>query len=431
MQRLSRGRRYLADSVTELVERSLQEKRPRRDLVAAVIAALAALAVAPRVDASTPKGSTMLKLALATSAVAALGTTTYFVYARSGSPVAPASASAPRVTPSPLHYGGGHLGLAHAPTLGPTAAPRAIPSRSIAEADLALLPADSDVVIGLDFAQLRQSGLWQRFVAPKLATITRTHDFEAKCGFDPLASLGSISLGVKHVGTEESPSGVLVVHGFDKTRAMACFARAAGRHLAPHASTIEIQTDGDVVLFGNASGNQRVGATFIDPTTAVIVFGPGAATREGVERAAAGKGGVPTSSVFADALQYVNTDASLWLMVGEGSPVLAHINAQIAKHAPVRVGTTYVSLQVSDTLAVDAGFRMGTPETVAKLVAAIQDHMSQPEARDAVDRYFDQFDVTADGSDLILSLAMTGDQLVQLAMKVSEAQVAAKVSASE
>jgi RNA polymerase sigma factor (sigma-70 family) len=61
MQRLSRARRYLADGVHELVKRSLQDRRPRRDLVAAVLAAIAVITVAPRVDASPTKGSTMLK----------------------------------------------------------------------------------------------------------------------------------------------------------------------------------------------------------------------------------------------------------------------------------------------------------------------------------------------------------------------------------
>src|SRR6185312_15253598 len=67
-QRLSRGRRYLADGVTSLVERSLRGERKRRDLVAAVLAAIAVTAIAPRVDAKPrpsvgrSKGSIMLKL---------------------------------------------------------------------------------------------------------------------------------------------------------------------------------------------------------------------------------------------------------------------------------------------------------------------------------------------------------------------------------
>jgi RNA polymerase sigma factor (sigma-70 family) len=106
LQRLSRGRRYLADSVTDLVERSLADSRPRRSLPAVVVAALPA-AAPPRV--TTPDGGwNMLKLGLAFTALAATGgTTAYVAYQTHGaeepapvqtiaaSPVAKATAPSP------------------------------------------------------------------------------------------------------------------------------------------------------------------------------------------------------------------------------------------------------------------------------------------------------------------------------------------------
>ncbi|HEY8145688.1 MAG TPA: sigma-70 family RNA polymerase sigma factor, partial [Kofleriaceae bacterium] len=74
LQRLSRGRKYLADSVTDLVERSLADSRPRRALPALVVAALPA--APPRVATPTHGGTTMLKLSLALTALAAAGGTT-------------------------------------------------------------------------------------------------------------------------------------------------------------------------------------------------------------------------------------------------------------------------------------------------------------------------------------------------------------------
>jgi RNA polymerase sigma factor (sigma-70 family) len=99
MQRLSRGRRYLADGVTDLVERSLRS--PRRNLVVGVLAAIGGLALPSRVDASPTKGSTMLKLALAASALLAAGTTAIVVHARSDAST-PAPTAPPSSTPSPL-----------------------------------------------------------------------------------------------------------------------------------------------------------------------------------------------------------------------------------------------------------------------------------------------------------------------------------------
>lgn len=62
-QRLSRGRQQLADGMSGLVERTLERQHPRRDLVAAVVAAIAMVGVSSQVDASTTstRGSTMFK----------------------------------------------------------------------------------------------------------------------------------------------------------------------------------------------------------------------------------------------------------------------------------------------------------------------------------------------------------------------------------
>jgi len=104
LQRLARGRQYLADGLTSLVERSLRaQKKPRRALAAAVVAALPAI-VPSRVEAAAATGAaakfvhggSMLKLAIAAALATAAGTTAYVVHAsRGGAPVeAPAAASA-------------------------------------------------------------------------------------------------------------------------------------------------------------------------------------------------------------------------------------------------------------------------------------------------------------------------------------------------
>jgi len=117
MQRLTRGRRYLADGVTKLVERSLSSARPRRDVVAGVLAAIATitgLGRVSRVDASPSKGSTMLKIALVSSLLAAGTTTAYVVHSRV-SPASPAPQSEP--APAPV--------LSVAPTQAPPPAAHA------------------------------------------------------------------------------------------------------------------------------------------------------------------------------------------------------------------------------------------------------------------------------------------------------------------
>jgi RNA polymerase sigma factor (sigma-70 family) len=107
LQRLARGRQYLADGVTDLVERSLRGQRAQRNLAALVIAALPAFAPS-RADAATHShGGTMIKIALVAAALTTAGTTAYVVHARTAEPsrlaaATPqvAAATPGRVTPS-------------------------------------------------------------------------------------------------------------------------------------------------------------------------------------------------------------------------------------------------------------------------------------------------------------------------------------------
>jgi RNA polymerase sigma factor (sigma-70 family) len=104
LQRLARGRQYLADGVNALVEKSLRAL-PRKSLVVGVLAALPMI-VPSRVDASTHGGNMLTKIAIAATALAAAGTTAYV--ARNHSSDTPAStakvvtAAAPTpATPAP------------------------------------------------------------------------------------------------------------------------------------------------------------------------------------------------------------------------------------------------------------------------------------------------------------------------------------------
>ncbi|MEO7094049.1 MAG: sigma-70 family RNA polymerase sigma factor, partial [Polyangiales bacterium] len=112
MQRLSRGRQYLAAGVTDLVERALRAQRTRRSLVAAVLAGLPLAIPSPAEASTSSSGGHMLKLALIAAGIAVTGTTAVIVnHARSSSSptaeVAPttAVAAAPNAVPTTPPWG--------------------------------------------------------------------------------------------------------------------------------------------------------------------------------------------------------------------------------------------------------------------------------------------------------------------------------------
>jgi hypothetical protein len=123
----------------------------------------------------------------------------------------------------------------------------------------------------------------------------------------------------------------------------------------------------------------------------------------------------------------VNTDDSMWLMLANGSPVMDLINTAVKAYSPVKLGTFYVAVNLSDNVALDAGLRLDTPQNVASVVAVIKQKLGEGPIPLLIAKYFDQLDVTADGSDLILSLAASGNQLAELANKDAPVQVDVEV----
>jgi RNA polymerase sigma factor (sigma-70 family) len=99
LQRLARGRQYLAEGVASLVERSLRAL-PKKSLVASVVAVIAI----PRVEASPTSGGTMFaKIGIAAALLAAAGGAAVVVAKRDPSPVSStvtSNAQAPIAAPT-------------------------------------------------------------------------------------------------------------------------------------------------------------------------------------------------------------------------------------------------------------------------------------------------------------------------------------------
>ena len=95
--------------------------------------------------------------------------------------------------------------------------------------DISLLPVDSEAVVGINVAQIRQSPLWAQLVQPLIKKMqdggksAKYDEFKTKCGMDPLAEITSVSIGAKADPTTGNPHGVIVVHGIDKAKSLACF----------------------------------------------------------------------------------------------------------------------------------------------------------------------------------------------------------------
>jgi hypothetical protein len=266
--------------------------------------------------------------------------------------------------------------------------------------DLALLPVDSEMVMGLNFAQLQQSALWKQY-APKLMEKAAGDlaDFKASCGFDPLEVIKSVSLGMKGFGGA-TPDGAVVVHGPEKAKVMACLEK-----MKPEAEKkgSEITVDGDVFMIKD-KGGQSTAFTFINDTTLLGVIGSNA-SKDSVLAAAKGGSALKTSPAFVEMFSKINTGDSLWMLMNGNSPAFSKMGAMGVKPKAV-----FGSVNVTDGLTLDMRIRLGSPDEAKQLVTMLQGQINNPQVK----QMFDKLDVAQDASDAKFAVAMSNQKLQQL-----------------
>lgn len=268
--------------------------------------------------------------------------------------------------------------------------------------DLSLLPLDSELVVGINFAQVQQSGLWKQFVEPKILSSSdmtkKMSEFKAKCGFDPMTALRSMSIGLKNVGGDK-PDGVVVVHGIDKAKMWACLDTMKDDIKK---DGTEFTKDGDVALFKNANVSQAYAVTFVNDSTMIAVIGE-QATADGVKAVASGKSTLKSSPPFLDMYSKVNTGDSLWGLMNGNAKALEKANA-----LGVKPKAMFGSLNVTDGLAVDFRMRLDTPDAATQFATMMKGQL-QPAAK-----MFDKSEVSSDGSDVHFVIALSSAKLQQM-----------------
>ncbi len=268
--------------------------------------------------------------------------------------------------------------------------------------DLALLPADSEVVLGINFAQVQSSSLYKQF-APKLMEKVSKElgDVKAACGFDPFESVKSISIGLKNIGGDET-SGVFVVHGIDKAKLLAKPCQDKLNESSKDGTKMTL--DGDVMI-GHPSHGPSVAVGFTNDTTMVGVVGPDV-TKDSIKKVASANSGLKTSPAFSEVFGKIKPDQSLWVVINAEAPAFSQLG-QLGMH-PKRI---FGSLNVTDGLGLDLRVRMSSADEATQLTTMAKGQIGSP----MIKAMFDKLEVTSDGAEVHLDVAMTEAQLKSVA----------------
>lgn len=268
--------------------------------------------------------------------------------------------------------------------------------------DLSLLPADSELVLSINVAQLRSSAMWKD-VGQKIMDKANDNDelkeFKAACGVDPVAQIQSVSIGMKGLGGD-NPDGVIVVHGLDKSKltAASCFDKLKAE---AEKDGNTITKDGDVYLGKGKDPSDNVAMMFVNDDT-LLVAGGSLATKDAITAAAKGTSALKTSPAFTDIFKKINTSQSLWFVMNGNSQALGELAAMGMKPKAI-----YGSLNVTDGLSLDAGARFNTPDEAKNLADMAKKYTDNPQIKGMVDK----LDVKADGTDLSASVALSKAKL--------------------
>lgn len=264
--------------------------------------------------------------------------------------------------------------------------------------DLSLLPLDSELVLGLNFSQVQQSALWKQFVEPKLMSAEaqrKLAEFKDSCGFDPMASLKSVSVGLKGVG--DKPDGVIVMHGLDKAKVWACLEKDKVKaEMTKDGGSFS--RDGEVGLFKDKSGNQFAVA-FVNDSTAVAVLGE-QVTAASAKAAAAGGSTLKSSPQFVEMYGKVKSSDSLWFLINGKSKISDKMAAMGVKPKAI-----FGSVNVTDGLSLDLRLRLDTPDAAAQFA-----DMGKKQVQQAA-KMFDQIDVTSEASDVKIVVVLSSQKL--------------------
>lgn len=267
--------------------------------------------------------------------------------------------------------------------------------------DLSLLPADSELVVSINVAQLRSSALWKD-VGQKLMDKANDNDelkdFKTACGVDPMTEITGVSLGMKGIGGDAKPDGVIVVHGLSKAKitAKSCLDKLKAEAAKDGGSVTQ---DGDVYL--NKDSDGTTAAMFIDDNTLLLTGGT-LGTKDAIMAAAKGTSALKTSPAFTDIFKKVNTNQSMWFVMNGNSPALADLAAMGMKPKAL-----YGSLNVTDGLSLDAGARFNTPDEAKNIADMAKKYTDNPQIKGMVDK----LDVKADGTDLSASVSLSKAKL--------------------
>ncbi len=267
---------------------------------------------------------------------------------------------------------------------------------------LALLPADSDVVITLDIAALRKSALFAKYRGMLSSFILPGF---ADCTYDPLNDITTISAGVPM----SSEMGVFVFRGLDRAKTLDCL------RTSKVDTKTEVTFDGEYVMLRNKSGKENL-LKFVDAKNAVMQ-GSTSPTKATLDKALSIGAPLRGNEALKQGQKLLQSGAVVSIVGVPGSPALSQmLAAKIG--APARGITT--SIHFADVVRGHFVIEMLDVATAA----AIVDNM-RPQL-DSWRMFVEHYDIKSTGPMVVIDIVITEAQIKTIGDMVKSMGVGAE-----
>lgn len=274
---------------------------------------------------------------------------------------------------------------------------------------LAMMPASTEMVMALDFTQLRTSAIWKTYEPKIMENIgSKLEEFKAVCGWDPMAKATGILAGLRGRDAEDL---TVLVRGFDKPSVTGCIQKAIEKGKAEGKERKAI-IDGDYVELQKEDGTGALRFAFVDDQTILIKRAGGKEDMEGKDAlmAAIGakdKDGLMSSSTFSSLIDATDTSGTAWFVLNGNSSF-------IPSDIPMKFTAVFGSVKLGSGAEGALKVRLDDPKTAEGLVTMGKMQMDQMKDSE-YGEYIKAVKLEAKGKDVVVAFKLEQAQLEKLA----------------
>lgn len=258
-----------------------------------------------------------------------------------------------------------------------------------AEDELAFLPKESEVVVGLDMTALRTSPAWHEQIEPAFSGSSELDKMRRACGFDPWAPITHVTLGVRKA--DAGSEFVLTAAGGDAQQEIGCVLKQLGTEYTAH-------PDGDVTLVEKPGANNTIALSAVGRSHVVAFSTPGVDANRMHAQLAAGSP-LRGSPAFMSIYESLEHGASLWFVVNGQSPLFQSLSLGIR---PRYVDGTII---VTDHYVWTTRVTMASAAEAAQLATMLRSMSAQ------VQQMVEKLDIHEENAVLHIDVVMTQPQV--------------------